>query len=104
MTADVRIIDSAESQPNAVAPKKALILVLATILGCIVGCAYVIARELFNNKIKGTEDIDALGVNVYATIPFSTHEKKLIAEGNKHPLALENPADTAVEAIRSLTN
>ncbi|ELZ5940625.1 polysaccharide biosynthesis tyrosine autokinase [Providencia stuartii] len=102
ITADVRIIDSAESQPNAVAPKKSLILVLATILGFIVGCAYVIARELFNNKIKGTEDIDALGVNVYATIPFSTHEKKLIAEGNKHPLALENPADTAVEAIRSL--
>ncbi|WP_272517024.1 polysaccharide biosynthesis tyrosine autokinase [Providencia sp. PROV194] len=102
ITADVRIIDSAESQPNAVAPKKALILVLAAILGFIVGCAYVIAREFFNNKIKGTEDIDALGINVYATIPFSTHEKKLIAEGNKHPLALENPADTAVEAIRSL--
>lgn len=102
ITADVRIIDSAESQPNAVAPKKALILVLAAILGFIVGCAYVIAREFFNNKIKGTEDIDALGVNVYATIPFSSYEKKLIAEGNKHPLALENPADTAVEAIRSL--
>ncbi|MER3367307.1 polysaccharide biosynthesis tyrosine autokinase [Providencia rettgeri] len=102
ITADVRIIDSAESQPNAVAPKKALIMVLATILGFIVGCAYVIAREFFNNKIKGTEDIDALGVNVYAVIPFSTHEKKLIAAGNKRPLALENPADTAVEAIRSL--
>ncbi|MDO7830251.1 polysaccharide biosynthesis tyrosine autokinase [Providencia huashanensis] len=102
ITANVRIIDSAESQPNVVAPKKALILVLAAILGFIVGCAYVIAREFFNNKIKGTEDIDALGINVYATIPFSTHEKKLIAEGNKHPLALENPADTAVEAIRSL--
>lgn len=102
ITADVRIIDSAESQPNAVAPKKALIMVLATILGFIVGCAYVIAREFFNNKIKGTEDIDALGVNVYATIPFSTHEKKLIAAGNQRPLALENPADTAVEAIRSL--
>ncbi|WP_272513635.1 polysaccharide biosynthesis tyrosine autokinase [Providencia sp. PROV215] len=101
-TADVRIIDSAESQPNAVAPKKSLILVLATILGFIVGCAYVIAREFFNNKIKGTEDIDALGVNVYATIPFSNYEKKLIAAGNKRPLALENPADTAVEAIRSL--
>ncbi|MEQ5045079.1 polysaccharide biosynthesis tyrosine autokinase [Providencia manganoxydans] len=102
ITADVRIIDSAESQPNAVAPKKALILVLAAILGFIVGCAYVIAREFFNNKIKGTEDIDALGINVYATIPFSSYEKKLIAEGNKNPLALENPADTAVEAIRSL--
>ncbi|HID9743004.1 TPA: polysaccharide biosynthesis tyrosine autokinase [Proteus mirabilis] len=102
ITADVRIIDSAESQPNAVAPKKALILVLAAILGFIVGCAYVIVREFFNNKIKGTEDIDALGINVYATIPFSSYEKKLIAEGNKHPLALENPADTAVEAIRSL--
>ena len=102
ITADVRIIDSAESQPKAVAPKKSLIVVLATILGFIIGCAYVIAREFFNNKIKGTEDIDALGVNVYATIPFSAHEKKLIEAGNKRPLALENPADTAIEAIRSL--
>lgn len=102
ITADVRIIDSAESQPKAVAPKKSLIVALATILGFIVGCAYVIAREFFNNKIKSTEDIDALGVNVYATIPFSAHEKKLIEAGNKNPLAIENPADTAVEAIRSL--
>lgn len=102
ITADVRIIDSAESQPNAVAPKKSLIVVLATILGFIIGCAYVIAREFFNNKIKSTEDIDALGVNVYATIPFSAYEKKLIEAGNKSPLAIENPADTAVEAIRSL--
>lgn len=102
ITADVRIIDTAESQPKAVAPKKILIVVLATILGFIVGCAYVITREFFNNKIKSTEDIDALGVNVYATIPFSTHEKKLIEAGNKSPLAIENPADTAVEAIRSL--
>ncbi|EJF7711721.1 polysaccharide biosynthesis tyrosine autokinase [Providencia rettgeri] len=102
ITADVRIIDSAESQPKPVAPKKSLIVVLATILGFIIGCAYVIAREFFNNKIKSTEDIDALGVNVYATIPFSAYEKKLIDAGNKRPLAIENPADTAVEAIRSL--
>lgn len=98
----MRIIDTAESQPIAVAPKKSLIVALATILGFIVGCAYVIAREFFNNKIKSTEDIDALGVNVYATIPFSPYEKKLIDAGNKSPLAIENPADTAVEAIRSL--
>ncbi|APC14031.1 MULTISPECIES: polysaccharide biosynthesis tyrosine autokinase [Providencia] len=102
ITADVRIIDSAESQPKPIAPKKSLIVALATILGLILGCAYVIAREFFNNKIKSTEDIDALGINVYATIPFSTHEKKLIEAGNKSPLAIENPADTAVEAIRSL--
>lgn len=102
ITADVRIIDTAESQPNAVAPKKALILALAAILGFIIGCAYVIAREFFNNKIKGTEDIDALGINVYATIPYSEYEKKMVTAGNKRPLALENPADTAVEAIRSL--
>ncbi|MBX6949376.1 polysaccharide biosynthesis tyrosine autokinase [Providencia rettgeri] len=102
ITADVRIIDSAESQPKPIAPKKSLIVALATILGFIIGCAYVIAREFFNNKIKSTEDIDALGINVYATIPFSTHEKKLIEAGNKSPLAIENPADTAVEAIRSL--
>lgn len=102
ITADVRIIDSAESQPTPVAPKKSLILVLATLLGGIVSCGYVLAKELLNNKIKGTESFDALGVNVYATIPFSKDEQKLQEQGSHQLLAVASPADTAIEAIRSL--
>ena len=102
ITADVRIIDSAESQPTPVAPKKSLLLVLATLLGGIVSCGYVLAKELLNNKIKGTESFDALGVNVYATIPFSKDEQKLQEQGSHQLLAVASPADTAIEAIRSL--
>ncbi|MDD9339070.1 MAG: GNVR domain-containing protein [Providencia heimbachae] len=47
ITADVRIIDSAESQPNAVAPKKSLIVVLVNHIGlycwlCLCDCSRVL--------------------------------------------------------------
>lgn len=75
ITADVRTIDLAESYPVAIAPKKSLIMVLAALLGLVMGCTFVITKELLNNKIKNTEDLEALGVRVYATIPFSLDEK-----------------------------
>ena len=102
ITADVRIIDSAESYPVAIAPKKSLIMVLAALLGLVMGCAFVITKELLNNKIKNTEDLEALGVRVYATIPFSLDEKKSRYRENRKPLAIENTGDMAIESIRSL--
>ena len=102
ITSDVRIIDPAESHLIPVTPKKSLNVTLTTIIGFIVGCTYVITQEMFNHKIRRIEDIGALDVDVYATIPFSAHNKKLIKAGNKNLLSLEKPADIAVEAIRSL--
>lgn len=102
ITADVRIIDSAESYPVAIAPKKSLIMVLAALLGLVMGCTFVIAKELLNNKIKNTEDLEALGVRVYASIPFSLDEKKSRYRESKKLLAIENPTDMAIESIRSL--
>ncbi|MTC70986.1 polysaccharide biosynthesis tyrosine autokinase [Providencia sp. wls1914] len=102
ITADVRIIDSAESYPMAIAPKKNLIMVLASLLGLMMGCAFVIGKELLNNKIKNTEDLEVLGLRVYATVPFSLDEKKSRYRENKKPLSIENPADMAIESIRSL--
>lgn len=102
ITADVRIIDSAESYPMAIAPKKNLIMVLASLLGLMMGCAFVIGKELFNNKIKNTEELEALGLHVYATIPFSLDEKKSRYRESKAPLSIENPVDMAIESIRSL--
>ncbi|MEQ5186376.1 polysaccharide biosynthesis tyrosine autokinase [Providencia alcalifaciens] len=102
ITADVRIIDSAESYPMAIAPKKNLIMVLASLLGLMMGCAFVIGKELLNNKIKNTEDLEVLDLRVYATVPFSLDEKKSRYRENKKPLSIENPADMAIESIRSL--
>ncbi|MTC78870.1 polysaccharide biosynthesis tyrosine autokinase [Providencia sp. wls1916] len=102
ITADVRIIDSAESYPMAIAPKKSLIMVLASLLGLVMGCAFVIGKEILNNKIKNTEELEALGLRVYATVPFSLDEKKSRYRESKKPLSIENPADMAIESIRSL--
>lgn len=102
ITSNMRIIDPAESQPAPIAPKKTLIMALASILGFIVGSGYVLAKECLNNKIKNSEDIEALGVQVYAAIPFSFDEKRLQSNQHRKPLAIENPCDLAIEAIRSL--
>lgn len=102
ITADVRIIDSAESYPAAIAPKKSLIMALASLLGLVIGCAFVIGKELLNNKIKNTEDLEALDLRVYAAVPFSLDEKKSRYRESKKPLSIEKPADMAIESIRSL--
>lgn len=102
ITADVRVIDDAESEPLAVAPRKKLILLISFVAGLILGCGYVFVRYVFTNKIKNIDDVDGFGINVYATIPFSNYAKKLRLSGNKTPISQENPADPAVEAIRSL--
>ena len=55
--------------------------------------------------------IESLGLPVYASVPFSDHQDKLVSFGklkNKKTtqantiLAVENPADLSIEALRSL--
>jgi tyrosine-protein kinase Etk/Wzc len=67
---------------------------------------------------KGVEDpseIEAIGLPVYASVPFSTHQDKLMGlaktltkgikrkkNQSKNVLAIDNPADLSIEALRSL--
>lgn len=98
----IHIINPADSQPDPIAPKKLLVVALVTITSFIIICAYVVIRELFNNKIKNAEDIEALGVNIYANIPLSTYKKGLVPQRDMPPLAIINPEDIAIESIRVL--
>lgn len=109
---NVRIIDNAITLPKPVAPKKVLIVLVGIILGAVVSVSLVLIRVFLRRGIESPEQLEDLGINVYASIPVSETFTKLNT-GNKLKtrkfdtastgfLALENPADLAIEAIRGL--
>ncbi|MBZ6387082.1 MULTISPECIES: tyrosine-protein kinase Wzc [Pantoea] len=111
---DVRIIDNAETANSPVAPKKALIIVASLMLGLIVSVGLVLLKALLHHGIENPEQLEELGMNVYASVPLSEWQRKkdteaLARRGHKvktdpHEtlLALGNPTDLSIEAIRSL--
>ncbi|HBZ3258511.1 TPA: tyrosine-protein kinase, partial [Klebsiella pneumoniae] len=108
---NVRIIDPAVTQPKAVKPKKTLIVLIGTILGGMVSIGLILLRVFLRRGIESPEQLEDIGINVYASVPvaetFSKSAQKSKkwsrkAETAKGLLAIDNPADLAIEAIRGL--
>ncbi|UFK40592.1 tyrosine-protein kinase Wzc [Pectobacterium parvum] len=109
---NVRIVDNAVIQLGPVKPKKVLIVLLAMILGGIASTAFVVLKTMLHKGIESPEQLEELGINVYASVPLSEWQQKkdraLLGKGKKgntrstELLAVGNPADLAIEAIRSL--
>jgi len=106
---NVRIIDTALADSVAVAPKKSLTLALALMLGGMAGVGWVVVRAAFHKGVESPDQLEKEGLAVYATVPRSATQEKIGASrvGRKtqrstNLLALEDPADLAVEALRSL--
>ncbi len=108
---DVRIVDPAITQPGVVKPKKALIVLGSIILGLLLSIVIVLLRSLFNRGIESPLALEEAGINVYASIPLSEWQKSRdsvkTVKGVKRfkqsqLLAVGNPTDLAIEAIRSL--
>ncbi len=111
---NVRIVDSAVVDlANPVKPRKALIVIVSTLLGALLAVAFVFLQRMLNPGIEDPADIEALGLPVYAAIPLSVsntlpklrkgkHGTRVVADGRQHLLAVTAPADPTVEALRSL--
>lgn len=110
---NVRIVDSAVTQPKPVKPKKAIIIFLAVFLGAVLSIAIVLLKTIFRKGIETPEELEQEGINVYASIPLSEWQQKKDRESfavakrksntrSLNLLAVGNPADLAIEAIRSL--
>jgi len=108
---NVRIIDSADANiDKPVKPKKALIVLIATLLGGLIAIAYVLIRKAMNRGVEDPEIIEQLGIPVYASIPLSKGQSLIEASLKSNSrastgsllLAVNNPADLAVESLRSL--
>jgi tyrosine-protein kinase Etk/Wzc len=74
---NVRIIDNAVTQPKPVKPKKILILVIGIILGVMVSTGVVFLRVFLRRGIETPEQLEELGINVYASIPLQKHLPKM---------------------------
>ena len=74
---EVQVVDMATLPENPVKPRKALTLALAALLGLMAGSGTVLACEMFNRKLKTTEDIEHyLGLTVIGSVPdFESLEK-----------------------------
>jgi len=111
---NVRVVDSAIVDiRKPVAPKKALIVVLGTLLGGFLGVVLVLLRRAIFRGIENAEDIEKLGLPVFANVPHSAQQQKWDVRAQTKLrqsvdaraikiLAEENPTDLVVEMIRNL--
>ncbi|MCI1133883.1 polysaccharide biosynthesis tyrosine autokinase [Stenotrophomonas maltophilia] len=106
---NVRIVDAAEVDASTpVKPRKALVVLVGTLLGGFLSIAIVLMRQMLNRGVEDPAQIEELGLPVYASIPVSAQQQsdsvrgKFRADGKLHLLAIKDPADLAIEAVRSL--
>lgn len=110
---NVRIIDSAVTALAPIKPKKGLIVMLSLALGVISGVGLVLLKAAFFRGIETPSQIEDAGLPVYATVPLSKRQISLpdrIRRKIRGPqgasqttvLAVADPADLAIEALRSL--
>ncbi|WP_429047100.1 polysaccharide biosynthesis tyrosine autokinase [Aeromonas hydrophila] len=108
---NVRIIDDAAVETKAVKPKKPLIVVLATLLGGMLSVGLILVRAAFHRGVESPEQLEEMGLSVYATIPYSSEQATIEQQQKKRRhamslnealLAARNPADLAMESLRSL--
>lgn len=112
---NIRILDSAATQPKPIKPRKALIVLLATLLGGVLGVGGVLIARALHHGIENPDDLEDMGLPVYASIPLSKASLKdrvrrqgLFQKPSEHQLkqrdlvSIYEPADPVVEAIRGL--
>ncbi|MGU3486639.1 polysaccharide biosynthesis tyrosine autokinase [Enterobacter bugandensis] len=113
---NVRIIDPAVTQPGPVKPHKVIIIVFGMLVGLMLSAGTVLVRSAFKRGIISSEQLEAQGMSLLATLPRSvwlwkkTHLRRrtLFASHWKHRtsnvpfLPVDRPADIFVEAVRGL--
>ncbi|WP_086556728.1 polysaccharide biosynthesis tyrosine autokinase, partial [Klebsiella pneumoniae] len=111
---NVRIIDTAQTSSIPVKPQKLLIVLVGLIAGLIISITTVLIKVFLNRGIESPEQLEDVGINVYASIPISEWASKKNSQQNKKwqksnkqsddntLLAISNPADIAIESIRGL--
>ena len=110
---NVRILDDAVVL-GQVAPRRNLIVMVAGLSGLLLAIILVLLRAAFSRGIVSAEQLEELDLPVYATVPLSGEDKRSsklkkkrktatkAGQARQDLLAMSNPADLAIEAIRSL--
>ncbi|WP_462174959.1 polysaccharide biosynthesis tyrosine autokinase [Pseudoalteromonas gelatinilytica] len=108
---NVRVVDAAAvDTTEPVKPKKVIIAVAAVMLGGFFAVAIVLIQKAMHRGVEDPTEIESIGLPVYASVPYSDFQDKLtgfnrarkVKDKPKSILAVDNPADLSVEALRSL--
>ncbi len=107
---NVRIIDKADANVDEpVKPMRKLIVAISLLLGALVAVAIIFIRQAFDRGIVNPDDIENLGIPVYASVPLSRQQERLnkgrlARNGSPDPklLSVSEPSELAVESLRSL--
>jgi tyrosine-protein kinase Etk/Wzc len=107
---NVRIVDEAVVGSLPIKPKRGRIVLLSLLLGLIFGVVIAVLRKALNKAIEDPSVVEKqLGIPVYAEIPFSEYQEKMIRENRKRSdrsglelLAHTKPDDQVIESLRSL--
>lgn len=107
---NVRVIDPAAVDTSKPAkPKKPLVVIGGTLSGGLLAVAFVFLRQMLTHGVEDPSAIEELGLSVYASVPSSAAERQTFlqgrrvrSDGGQKLLAVNAPADLAVEALRSL--
>lgn len=105
---NVRVVDFAVVADEPVKPKRSLVIVLAGLLGLVIGTVTAFARHALFGGLKHSDEIEkAIDLPVYATIPHSQAQVNLQQAMDRglpgpHVLASLETEDLATEGIRSL--
>jgi len=106
---NVRIVDAAAVDATTpIKPRKPMIVLIGTIFGALLSIGIVLLKQMLNRGVEDPSQIEELGLPVYASIPVSPKQEtdsvrgSFRADGKLHLLAVKDPADLAIEAVRSL--
>ena len=83
---EVQVVDTATLPTAPVAPKKAMTLLLAALLGILASSGFVVVRELLNRTIKNTDDVaNYLDLPVLGSVPDMNDLRKDMEKNDKGP-------------------
>ena len=83
---EVQVVDTATLPTAPVAPKKAMTLLLAALLGILASSCFVVVRELLNRTIKNSDDVaNYLDLPVLGSVPDMNDLRKDMEKNDKGP-------------------
>lgn len=109
---NVRILDAAVLQRGSIAPRVGLLTLGSALLGVLLAIVGVLLRLAFNRAVETPEQLEAIGLPVYAIVPVSSGQHRLshfLRRRRKEGvnifrglLAITDPEEPTVEALRGL--
>lgn len=99
----VRVIDEGYSNGLKIRPRTTSVLGMALVAGALIGTGLGFLRRLVQRGVVGAEEIERVGLPVFGTVNFTgsaaNHRRN---KGVMPILAITQPEEIAVEALRSL--